>query len=140
MPSPAPLEMLMMRPNLAAFMPGATACEQWNAPVTLTSKIACHSAGVTSSSGWPTCPSTPPALFTRMCTRPALFEASPTKRSNGFAVADVHVAHGAAAARGLAEPPRLGQFVLDHVARPHGGAARGEREARSRGRIRARRR
>ena len=41
-PSPAPLEMLMMRPLRAAFIPGATACERKNAPLTFTSKMLCH--------------------------------------------------------------------------------------------------
>src|SRR5512143_142127 len=73
--------MFTMRPPRAAFIAGATACEKRNAPVTLTSKIFCQSASETSSSGWPTWPSTPPALFTRMSTRPVAANASATNAS-----------------------------------------------------------
>ena len=69
-PIPAPDEMLTMRPHCRAFMPGAVACAIRKAPVRLTSKIACQSLSPMVSSGRPVWPSTPPALLTRMSTRP----------------------------------------------------------------------
>src|ERR1051326_4115507 len=69
-PRPAPLEMFTIRPQCAAFMAGATAWLQWNAPSRFTPTIARQSASVTCSSGRPTCPATPPASFTSTSIRP----------------------------------------------------------------------
>src|SRR4051794_25900322 len=67
---PAPEEMLTMRPARAAFMCGTTARVQRKALVRLASTTARQSAGETSSSGFPTWPTTPPALLTRTSTGP----------------------------------------------------------------------
>src|SRR5512146_1005286 len=62
--------MLTIRPYRRSFMPGATARVQTNVLVRFASTTACQSASETSSSGRPTWPTTPPALLTRMSTRP----------------------------------------------------------------------
>ena len=69
-PSPAPLEMFTIRPYPASFMAGATAWAVQNEAFRFTATIPCQSPGDTCSSGRPTWPSTPPALFTRTSTRP----------------------------------------------------------------------
>src|SRR5712692_3533855 len=51
-------------------MPGTTARVQTNVLVRFASTTACQSSSETSSSGRPTCPTTPPALLTRMSTGP----------------------------------------------------------------------
>src|SRR5512132_1073704 len=67
---PAPDEMFTIDPACAAFIAGITARVQRNALVRLASTIARHSSSLTSSSGLPTCPTTPPAQLTRMSMRP----------------------------------------------------------------------
>src|SRR5437867_945256 len=68
---PAPDEMLTMEPARAAFIAGMTARVQRNALVRLASTIARQSSSLTWSRGLPTWPTTPPALLTRMSTRPS---------------------------------------------------------------------
>src|SRR3954451_6125768 len=67
---PAPEEMLTIRPQPAAFIPGATARVHTNVLVRLASTTARQSASETSSSGRPTWPTTPPAQLTSTSTRP----------------------------------------------------------------------
>src|SRR4051794_4464971 len=67
---PAPDEMFTMRPYPRAFIPGTTARVQRKVDLRFASTTACQSSSATSSSGRPTWPTTPPALFTRMSTRP----------------------------------------------------------------------
>ena len=50
----------MIRPQRRSFIPGTTARVHRNAVVRLASITARQSSSVTSSSGWPTCPATPP--------------------------------------------------------------------------------
>src|SRR4051812_28010662 len=67
---PAPEEMLTIRPQPAAFIPGATARVHTNVLVRLASTTARQSASDTASSGRPTWPTTPPAQLTSTSTRP----------------------------------------------------------------------
>ena len=110
------------------FHPRRNGLRQKNAPLTLTSKMLCHSAGDTSSSGRPVWPSTPPALLTRTSTRPVTADASSTNALDSALVSHVDDARAARAASRRAESLCLEQFVLDDVADPHGGAALRERE------------
>src|SRR4051812_18598343 len=63
-------------------MPGAAARVHRNVLVRFASTTARQSASETSSSGRPTCPTTPPALLTRMSTLPIDATKSPTWRSS----------------------------------------------------------
>src|SRR3954470_15963562 len=67
---PAPEEMLTIRPQPAAFIPGVTARVHTNVLVRFASTTARQSASDTSSSGRPTWPTTPPAQLTSTSTRP----------------------------------------------------------------------
>src|SRR5580692_1376132 len=60
--------MLTIRPQRRCRIPGTTARVHRNVLVRLASTIACQSSSVTSSSGRPAWPQTPPALLTRMST------------------------------------------------------------------------
>src|SRR4051794_35004197 len=67
---PAPEEMLTIRPQPAAFMPGTTARVHTNVLVRFASTTARQSASDTASTGWWTWPATPPAQLTSTSTRP----------------------------------------------------------------------
>ena len=65
---PAPEEMFTIRPQRRSFIAGTTARVHRNVLVRFASTTCRQSWSVTSSSGRPTCPQTPPALLTRMST------------------------------------------------------------------------
>src|SRR2546425_4288352 len=67
---PAPDEMFTIQPARAFFIAGMTARVQRNALVRFASTIARQSSSLTSSSGRPTWPQTPPALLTSTSMRP----------------------------------------------------------------------
>src|ERR1700685_3339424 len=76
--SPAPDEMLMIRPHPRSFIAGTTARVHRNVVVRLASTTACQAASDTSSSGRPPWPPPPPAVLTRMSTGPTAVKTSLT--------------------------------------------------------------
>src|ERR1700678_1024814 len=76
--SPAPDEVLTIRPQPRSFIAGTTARVHRNMVVRFASTTLRQASTGTSSSGRPTCPTTPPAVLTRMSTGPTAVKTSLT--------------------------------------------------------------
>src|SRR3984957_13310181 len=80
--SPAAEEMLTIRPHPRCFIAGTAARVRRNMVVRFASTTSCQASVVTSSSGRPTWPTTPPAVLTRMSTAPTAAKKSSTTNAS----------------------------------------------------------